>query len=156
MLSKILKASMGGLLIAGILAGCSSGSDDKDKQPVQKEEKKQETPNKEEQKKAQETSNKKQNAVDKSADVKSDEALTKEIEKEKGVSQANLIVTKDSGGYVMVDVIADADLKKDEAKKLSETYAKKVKDKYKDETVDVQVHQNDKILAQTTLKKKEK
>lgn len=142
------------MLITGVAAGCSdTDKTDKSSKDDTKQEK---TLTKEDKAKKREESDKKQNAVDKSKDVKRDEEVTKEIEKEKGVTQANLLVTKDGDGYVMVDIMADDKLKKDQAETITKKYANELKKKYKDHTVDVQVHKNDETLAKTILKKETK
>ena len=142
------------MLITGVAAGCSNT--DKENKSSEQDKPQEQKVTKEEATKKKEESDKKQNAVDKSKDVKRDEEVTKAIEKEEGVSQANLLVTKDNDGYVMVDIMADDKLKKDQAKKLTKKYADELKKKYKDQTVDVQVHKNGETFAKTIIKKQEK
>jgi hypothetical protein len=143
-ISKYIKASMVALLFAGALAGCS----DSEEKAATKEEKKQETVDKESKEKNE------QRVVDKSEEVSRDEDIQKQLEEEKGVSQASLLVTDDESGYVIVDVFAEQDLQKEAAKTLSEKYAKLLQEKYKGHPIDVQVSQGDTLLAQTTLEAK--
>lgn len=79
--------------------------------------------------------------------------MKKEIEKEKGLSSVYLIITEDSGGFVLLDFEVDSSIDKKKAKEIAEKYAKKLKGKYKDYSVDVQARKNGKKLEQVKLDK---
>ncbi|WOV88278.1 hypothetical protein QWT69_03905 [Sporosarcina oncorhynchi] len=89
-----------------------------------------------------------QNAVDKSDSAKSDDELKEAIEKEEGVASVSLIVTEDSGGYVLLDIDADEEMSKESAEELASTYLKTVEEKYPDHKIDIQVRKNGDTFAQ--------
>ena len=93
------------------------------------------------------------NAVDKSDTAKSDEDMKKEVAKEKGVSNVNLIVTQDGGGFVMLDFDVDSKMEKKQAEEIAQKYGKKLKEKYKDHNIDVQARKDGEKFVQVTLKK---
>ncbi len=93
------------------------------------------------------------NAVDKSNTAKGDEEFKKEVAKEKGLSNVNLIVTQDGGGFVMLDFDVDSKMKKEDAEKIAQKYGKKLKEKYKDHNIDVQARKDGEKFVQVSLKK---
>ena len=104
--------------------------------------------------KQQETKVVEQNVTDKSETVSKDEDIQKEIESEKGVSQVSLIITEDAGGFVILDFEVETGMEKQQATQITEKYAKKLKEKYKDSTVDAQARKAGETFAQVTLEKK--
>ncbi|WP_042350879.1 hypothetical protein [Bacillus massiliigorillae] len=131
---KQLKALTLTVGLALVLSACGGGE----------EEKKETTPKQENVK---ETAN----MTDKLDVTKSDEDMKKEIAKEKGVSQISLIVTEDSGKMVLLDFEVSADMKKEQAKAIAEKYGKKLKEKYKEYKIDIQVKQGGTKLEQVKL-----
>ena len=93
-----------------------------------------------------------QGAIDKSNTAKSDDELKEEFAKEEGVSSVSIIVTEDSGGFVLADFEAAEDMEEKDAENLASKFADKLKDKYADHQIDVQARKNGKTFAQKTLK----
>lgn len=94
---------------------------------------------------------KEQGAVDKSETAKSDDDLKEEFGKEEGVNSVGIIVTEDSGGYVLLDFNVAEDVKEDKAKELSEKFAGKLKAKYADYQIDVQAHKNGEMFVEKAI-----
>ena len=93
-----------------------------------------------------------QGAIDKSNTAKSDDELKEEFAKEEGVSSVSIIVTEDSGGFVLADFEAAEDMEEKDAENLASKFADKLKDKYADHQIDVQARKNGETFAQKTLK----
>lgn len=129
------------LLGSALLLGACGESDKKD-EPKTDEEKKSE---------AVEKDLKEQGAVDKSETAKSDDDLIEEFGKEEGVSSVGIIVTEDSGGFVLLDFDVAADMKEEKAKELVEKFAEKLKVEYPDYKIDVQARENGETFAQKTI-----
>lgn len=87
-------------------------------------------------------------AVDKSDTAKSDDALKEDFSKEKGVNSVNLIVTEDSGGYVLVDFDVDGEMKKETAEELATKFMKAIEEKYPEYKIDIQARKNGTTFAQ--------
>lgn len=92
-----------------------------------------------------------QGAVDKSETAKSDDELKEEFGKEEGVSTVSIIVTEDAGGYVLVDFTVADDVKEDQAQKLADQFADKIKEKYSEYKIDVQARKSGETFAQKTI-----
>lgn len=120
-----------------MLGAC--GESDKKDEPKTDEEKKSE---------AVEKDLKEQGAVDKSETAKSDDDLKEEFGKEEGVSSVGIIVTEDSGGFVLLDFDVAEEVK---AKELVEKFAEKLKVEYPDYKIDVQARENGETFAQKTI-----
>lgn len=129
------------LLGSALLLGACGESDKKD-EPKTDEEKKSE---------AVEKDLKEQGAVDKSETAKSDDDLKEEFGKEEGVSSVGIIVTEDSGGFVLLDFDVAADMKEEKAKELVEKFAEKLKVEYPGYKIDVQARKNGETFAQKTI-----
>ncbi|MEK4406406.1 hypothetical protein MKZ26_18775 [Sporosarcina sp. FSL K6-6792] len=129
------------LLGSALLLGACGESDKKD-EPKTDEEKKSE---------AVEKDLKEQGAVDKSETAKSDDDLKEEFGKEEGVSSVGIIVTEDSGGFVLLDFDVAADMKEEKAKELVEKFAEKLKVEYPDYKIDVQARKNGETFVQETI-----
>ncbi|MBO0589413.1 hypothetical protein [Sporosarcina sp. E16_8] len=129
------------LLGSALLLGACGESDKKD-EPKTDEDKKVE---------AVEKNLKEQGAVDKSETSKSDDDLKEEFGKEEGVSSVSIIVTEDSGGFVLTDFDVAEDVKEEKAKELAENFAKKLKEKYPDYQIDVQARKNGETFAQKAI-----
>lgn len=138
-ISKYIKASLIALFAVGLLAAC--GTSDKKDEKV------------EEPKETTKEDKGKQNTVDKTDQVSSDEEISKQIEEEQGVSRVSLVVTEDAGGFVIVDINVENDVEKEAAQKIADKYIEILKKKYKDLSIDIQIHQGDTLLAQKTIEK---
>lgn len=91
-----------------------------------------------------------QGAVDKTGSAKSDDELKEEIGKEEGVTSVSLIVTEDSGGYVLLDIDADDAMSEEAGKELASKYLKKIEEKYPDHKIDIQVRKSGETFAKDT------
>lgn len=129
------------LLGSALLLGACGESDKKDEPKTDEEKKVEEV----------EKNPENQGAVDKSETTKSDDDMKEEFEKEKGVSSTNIIVTEDSGGFVLVDFEVAEDVKEEKAKELAGKFAEKLKVKYEDYKIDVQARKNGETFAQKTI-----
>ncbi|MBO0602857.1 hypothetical protein I2483_14410 [Sporosarcina sp. E16_3] len=129
------------LLGSALLLGACGDSDKKD-EPKTEEEKKIE---------AVENNLKEQGAVDKSETVKSEDDLKEEFSKEEGVTSVSIIVTEDSGGFVLTDFDVAEDMKEEKAGELAGMFAKKLKAKYPDYQIDVQARKNGEAFAQKAI-----
>lgn len=87
-------------------------------------------------------------AVDKSKTAKSDEALQKEFTKVQGVSSVSLIVTEDSGGYVLVDFEVDNDMTKEQAEQVTAAFLNKAEEAYPEDKIDIQARKNGETFVQ--------
>lgn len=140
--SWVLAALLGSILLLGACAD----SDEK-AEPLTDEEKKVEEAEKKADKEMEE-----QGAVDKSETTKSDDDLKEAFGKEEGVSAVSIIVTEDSGGFVLVDFEVAEDVKEEKANELAEKFAEQIKEKYPDHQVDVQARKSGETFAQKTVK----
>lgn len=129
------------LLGSALLLGACGESDKKDEPKTDEEQKNEEVENK----------LKEQGAVDKSKTAKSDDDLKEEFGKEEGVSSVGIIVTEDSGGFVLLDFDVAEEVKEEKAKELAEKFAEKLKAKYADYQIDVQARKNGETFAQKTI-----
>ena len=91
-----------------------------------------------------------QNAVDKSDTAKSDDELKEEFSKEKGINSVGLIVTQDSGGYVLVDLDVDGEMKKETAEEITTKFMKKIEGNYPEYKIDIQARKNGNTFVQKT------
>ncbi|QTD41096.1 RNA-binding protein [Sporosarcina sp. Te-1] len=91
-----------------------------------------------------------QGAIDKSDTAKSDEALKEEFSKAKGVSSISLIVTEDSGGYVLVDFEVEDDMTKENAEQLAAAFLNKAEEAYPEDKIDIQARKNGESFVQQT------
>ncbi|MBB4823533.1 PBP1b-binding outer membrane lipoprotein LpoB [Sporosarcina luteola] len=132
-----------------ILLGACTGADDK--QPD--DQKKQEETTTEKQEKQEKQEIQENQGIDKSDTAKSDKELQEEFAKEEGVSNVNLIVTEDSGGYVLVDFQVNDTIKKEDADKLATAFLKKAEEAYPDYNIDIQARKNGETIAQQTKEK---
>lgn len=140
--SWILATLLGSILLLG-----ACGDSDKKDEPLTGEEKKVEEAEKKADKEMED-----QGAVDKSETTKSDDDLKEAFGKEKGVSSVSIIVTEDSGGFVLADFEVSEDVKEEKAKELAEKFAEQIKKKYADYQVDVQARKSGETFAQKTIK----
>ena len=124
------------LLGSALLLGACGDSDKKDE------------PEKEVETEEVESNLDQQGAVDKSDTAKSDDELKEEFAKEEGVNSVSLIVTEDSGGFVLVDFEVAGDMKEEKAQELADQFAKTIKEKYADYQIDVQARKNGETFAQ--------
>ncbi len=129
------------LLGSALLLGACGESDKKD-EPKTDEAKKIE---------AFENNLEEQGAVDKSETAKSDDDLKEEFGKEEGVSSVSIIVTEDSGGFVLLDFDVAEDVKEEKAKEIAGKFAERLKAKYADYQIDVQAHKNGETFAQKAI-----
>lgn len=126
-----------------VLGACSDKEDTSNKDAN--------TPTEEQQQEEQAKQNlEEQGAVDKTGSAKSDEELKEEIGKEEGVTSVSLIVTEDSGGYVLLDIDADDAMSEKAGKELASKYLKKVEVKYPDHKIDIQVRKSGETFAKDT------
>lgn len=89
-----------------------------------------------------------QGAVDKSDTAKSDETLQKEFSEVQGVSSVSLIVTEDSGGYVLVDFEVDHDMTKEQAEQVTAAFLNKAEEAYPEDKIDIQARKNGESFVQ--------
>ncbi len=129
------------LLGSALLLGACGESDKKD-EPKTDEEKKVE---------AVENNLKEQGAIDKSETTKSDDDLKEEFGKEEGVTSVNIIVTEDSGGFVLLDFEVAQEMKEEKAIELVGKFAGKLKVKYEDYQIDAQARKNGETFAQKAI-----
>lgn len=92
-----------------------------------------------------------QGVVDKSDTVKSDDKMKELFSKEKGVSSVNIIVTEDSGGFVLVDFEVVEDMEKQRAEELVSQFAETSKENYPDLQIDVQARKSGETFAGKTI-----
>lgn len=128
------------LVLSLILVACNNQDDDSVKEDEKTVEKTEQN----------EKDSQEQNAVDKSDTAKSDDELKEEFSKEKGVNSVSLIVTEDSGGYVLVDVNVDGDMKKEAAEEIATRFMAEIEKKYPDYKIDIQARKNGSTFAQKT------
>lgn len=94
-----------------------------------------------------------ENAVDKTDTAKKDEDLAEEMEKNKSISEVNIIVTEDGGGFVLADFEVENEIEEAAAQKLADEQAKLLKEKYPDYNIDVQARKGGEKFVQATIEK---
>ncbi|MEK5039809.1 hypothetical protein [Sporosarcina sp. FSL K6-3457] len=138
--SALFVAVLGTALLLGA-CGESASKDEPEKEAEKEEVKQEEVENHLEQ----------QGVVDKSDTAKSDDNLEELFAEEEGVSSVNIIVTEDSGGFVLVDFEVVADMEKERAEELANQFAKASKENYPDLQIDVQARKSGETFAGKTI-----
>ena len=134
--SALFVAVLGTALLLGA-CGESASEDEPKKEEVKQEEV--------------ESNFEEQGVVDKSDTAKSDEEMKELFSKEEGVSSVNIIVTEDSGGFVLVDFDVVEDMEKQKAEELASQFAETSKENYPDLQIDVQARKGGEPFAGKTI-----